>query len=171
MVTVTICSDFGAPQKKSLTVSIVSSSIGHEVMGLDAMIFVFWMLHYKTDFSLSSFILTKKLFSFSLLSAISVVSCEYLRFLIFLPAILIPDCASSSLVFCMMYSAYKLNKQGDNIQPWYTPFTIWNKSVVSSPVLNVASWLKWKRRVKNLSYNATFRKRRSWHPVPSLHVQ
>ena len=34
----------------------------------------------------------------------------------------------------------KLNKQGDNIQPWYTPFPIWNQSVVSCPVLNVASW-------------------------------
>ena len=33
--------------------------------------------------------------------------------------ILIPACASSSSspVFLMMYSAYKLNKQGDNIQP------------------------------------------------------
>ena len=31
----------------------------------------------------------------------------------FLPAMLIPGCDSSSLVFCMMYSAYKLNKQGD----------------------------------------------------------
>ena len=40
----------------------------------------------------------------------------YLRLLIFLPAILIPACASSSLEFSMMYSAYKLNKQGDNIQ-------------------------------------------------------
>ena len=28
-----------------------------------------------------------------------------------------------------MYSAYKLNKQGDNIQPWCT-FPIWNQSVV-----------------------------------------
>ena len=27
-----------------------------------------------------------------------------------------------------MYSAYKLNKQGDNIQPWQTPFLIWNQS-------------------------------------------
>ena len=27
----------------------------------------------------------------------------------------------------MMYSAYKLNKQGDNIQPWRTPFPIWNQ--------------------------------------------
>ena len=38
----------------------------------------------------------------------------------FLPAILIPTCASSSLAFCMIYSAYKLNKQGDNIQPIYS---------------------------------------------------
>ena len=29
-----------------------------------------------------------------------------------------------------MYSAYKLNKQGDNIQPGRTPFPIWNQSVV-----------------------------------------
>ena len=50
--------------------------------------------------------------------------------LVFLPAILIPACASSSPAFCMMYSAYKLNKQGDNIQPWHTPFLIWNQSVV-----------------------------------------
>ena len=39
----------------------------------------------------------------------------------------------------MMYSAYKLNKQGDNIQPWRT-FPIWNQSVVPCPVLTVASW-------------------------------
>ena len=64
----------------------------------------------------------------------------YLRLLIFLPAILIPACVSSSPVFLMMYSAYKLNKQGDNIQPWRTPFPIWNPSVVPCPVLTVASW-------------------------------
>ena len=40
----------------------------------------------------------------------------------------------------MMYSAYKLNKQGDNIQPWRTPFPIWNQSVFPCPVLTVASW-------------------------------
>ena len=39
-----------------------------------------------------------------------------------------------------MSSAYKLNKQGDNIQPWCTPLPIWNKSVVPCPVLTVASW-------------------------------
>jgi len=36
---------------------------------------------------------------------------------LFLPEILIPACVSSSPAFLMMYSAYKLNQQGDNIQP------------------------------------------------------
>ena len=49
-----------------------------------------------------------------------VVLSAYLRLLIFLPAILIPACALSSLVFLMIDSAYKLNKQGENIQPWCT---------------------------------------------------
>ena len=44
----------------------------------------------------------------------------------------------------MMYSAYKLNKQGDNIQPWHTPFPIWNQSVVPCPVLTVAFWPAYK---------------------------
>ena len=39
-----------------------------------------------------------------------------------------------------MYSAYKLNKQSDNIQPWRTPFPIWNQPVVPCPGLTVASW-------------------------------
>ena len=90
-------------------------------MGPDTMIFVFWMLSVKPKFSLSYFIFIKRLFS-SLLSAIRVVSSAYLRLLIFLPAILIPACASSSPAFLIMYSANKLNKQGDNIQPWHTPF-------------------------------------------------
>ena len=38
-----------------------------------------------------------------------------------------------------MYSAYKLNKQGDKKQPWCIPFPIWNQSVVPCPVLTVAS--------------------------------
>ena len=68
------------------------------------------------------------------------ISSAYLRLLIFLLAILIPACASSSPAFLMVYSAYKLNKQGDNIQPWCTPFPIWNQCVVPCPVLTVASW-------------------------------
>ena len=65
-------------------------------MGPDAMILVFWILSFKPTFSLSSFTFIKKLFSFSLFSAICVGSSAYLRLLIFLPAILIPACASSS---------------------------------------------------------------------------
>ena len=41
------------PRIKSATVSTVSHSICHEVMGLDAMILVFWMLSFKPTFSLS----------------------------------------------------------------------------------------------------------------------
>ena len=124
---------------KSVTVPIVFPFICHGVMGPDAMILVFWMLSFMSTFSLSSFIFNKRLFSSSL-SAIRVASSAYVRLLIFLPAILIPACASPSPAFLMMYSAYKLNKQGDNIQPWCTPFPIWNQSVVPCPVLTVASW-------------------------------
>ena len=128
------------PRKiKSVTVCTASPSIYHEVMGLDAMILVFWMLSFKPTFSLYSFPFIKRLFSSSLLSAITVVSA-YLSLLIFLLAILISTCASSSLAFLMMCSAYKSNEQGDNIQPWRTTFQIWNQFVVPCPVLIVASW-------------------------------
>ena len=109
-------------------------------MELDAMILVFWILSFKQAFSLSSFTLIKGLFSSSSLSAIRVVSSASLRLLIFLMAILIPAWASSSPEHLMMYSACKLNKQGDNIQPWCTAFSIRNQSVVPCPVLTVASW-------------------------------
>ena len=112
------------PKIKSATVSIVSPSICHEVMGPDAMMFIIWMLSFKPAFSFSSLTFTKRLFSSSTLSAIRVVSSAYLRLLIFLLAILNPTCASSSLAFHMMYSAYNLNNQGDNLQPWCTPFPI-----------------------------------------------
>ena len=127
------------PKIKSVTVSIVSPSICHEVMGPDAMIFVFWMLSFKPTFSLS-FSFIKRLFTSSLLSAIRMVASAYLRLLIFLLAVLIPACASSSLAFYMMCSAYKLNKQGDNIQPWHTPFPIWNQVIIPCLVLTVGSW-------------------------------
>ena len=104
------------PKKvKSVTLSIFSPSICHKVMGLDAMIFNFWKLYFKPAFSLSSFTFIKRFFSFSSLSAIRVVSSAYLKLLIFLLAILTPAYASSSLAFCMMYSACKLNKQNYNI--------------------------------------------------------
>ena len=128
---------------KSDNVSTFSPSICHEVMGPDARILVFWVLSFKSAFSLYSFTFIKRLFSSSSLSAIRVVSSAYLRLLIFLLAILIPACASSSLEFRMMYSAYRLNKQGDNIQPCHTPFPIWNQSIGSCQVLTLALWPKY----------------------------
>ena len=127
------------PQIKSVTISIVSPFVYHEVMGLDAMILVFWVLNFKPAFSLSSFTF-KRLFSYSLLSDIRVVSSAYLRLLIFLLEILIPACASSSPAFDMIYSACKLNKQDSNMQPWGTPFPIWYQSTVPLLVLIFASW-------------------------------
>ena len=90
-------------------------------------------------FSLSSFTLIKKLFSFSSISSIRVVSSEYLSLLILCLPILIPACVSSSPSVSMMYSAYKLNKQGDNTQLCWTHFPILNHSIVPCPVQTVAS--------------------------------
>ena len=60
-----------------------SPSICHEVMGLTAMILVFWMLNFKPAFLLSSLTFIKKLCNSSLLSAIRVVPSAYLRFYYF----------------------------------------------------------------------------------------
>ena len=139
MAAISICSDFGAQEKKIVTVSIDSPPICHDVMGPDVMILVFWMLSFKPTFSASSFTFIERLFSSSFLSAIRVVSSAYLRLLLFLPTILIPACASSSPACHLIYSTYKLNKLGDNMQPWRTPFPISNQSV-PCPVLTVASW-------------------------------
>ena len=128
------------PKKiKSITASMFSPSICHEVTEPDAMILVFWMLSFKPAFPLFSFTLIKRLFSSLLISAFRMVSSAYLRLLTFLLTILIPTCDSSSLALCTMYSAYKLNKRGDNIQPWCTPFPILNQSVVPCKVLTAAS--------------------------------
>ena len=66
-------------EPKNMKSDTVSPSMCLEVMGPDAMIFVFWMLTFKPTFSFSSFTFIKRLFSFSLLSAIRVVSSAYLR--------------------------------------------------------------------------------------------
>ena len=126
--------------KKIKSVSSFSPSICHEVMGPYAMILVFWMLSFKPAFSLSSFTFIKRLFSSSSLSATRVVSPAYLTLLILLLAVLIPSCCSSSPAFHTVYSACKLNNQGDNIQSWHTPFPFWNQSIVPCPVLTIASW-------------------------------
>ena len=64
MAAVTICSDFGAQENK-VCHCFYCFPICHEMMELDAMILVFWMLSFKPDFSLSSFTFIKRLFTFS----------------------------------------------------------------------------------------------------------
>ena len=76
MVAVTICSDLGAQIDKVSHCFHCFPSICYEVMELDAMILVFWMLSFKPTFSLSSFTFIKRLFSSSSLSAIRVVSSQ-----------------------------------------------------------------------------------------------
>ena len=105
------------PKKwKYVTASTFSPSVCYEVMGLDAMILDFSVLHLSQLLTLL-FHPHQGFFSSSSFPAIRVVPSAYLRLLIFLLAILFPACDSSSLAFHMMYSACKLKKQGDNLQP------------------------------------------------------
>ena len=63
MAAVTVHGDFGAQEDKTYHCFHFYPSICHEVMGLDAMIFVFGMLSIKPAFSLSSLTLIMRLFS------------------------------------------------------------------------------------------------------------
>ena len=98
----------------------------------------FLILTFKPAFSLTSSILIKRLSSSSLLSAIRMISSVYLM-LLFLLGILIPACEESNPTFLIMQSAYKLNKQGDDIHPRHSLFLILNQSFVLCKVLIVSS--------------------------------
>ena len=111
-------------KRKSVTVSTLSLSIHHEVMRPDVMILDFLMLSFKSVFSLTSFTSSRgSLAPLHFLPLewyyLHIWGCWYF----FLLGILFLACDSSSLAFYMIYSAYKLNEKGDNIQPC-TPFTI-----------------------------------------------
>ena len=124
MAAITVCSDFGAPQNKvshcihcfPICLPWSDGTGCHDLSFLNV---------FKLAFSLSSFIFIKRLFSSSSLSAIRVVSSVYLRLLIFLLQSWFQLMLHPPPGFFMMYSAYKLNKQDDNIQPSCTPFPIW----------------------------------------------
>ena len=142
-------------------------------MAPDAIISAFWMISYKPDFSLSSFIFIKRLFSSSSLSAIRVVSSAYMRSLS--PGNLDASLCFISLASHIMYSVCELNKQGDNIQPWCTPFPILNQFIVSCLILTVALWPAYrflKRQVRWSGIPISFRIfhsllwRRKWQPTP-----
>ena len=126
---------FEPPKIKSLTVSIISPSICHDMMEPDAMISVFWMLSFKPAFSLSFFTLIKRFFSSSSHSAFRMISSAHLRFFIFSWQSWFQLVSHPAWHFTWYTLHYKLNKQGDNIQPWCTPFLILNQSVVPHLVL------------------------------------
>ena len=96
----------------------------------------FWMLSFKPAFWLSSFTFIKMFFSSSSLSAISHLHIwGYWNFSLqsWFQCVLHP--------VCMMYSAYQLKKQSNNIQLWGIPFPIWKQSIVPCLVLIISSWL------------------------------
>jgi len=133
MAMVTICSDFGAQENKSLCFHCFPIYLlwSDRTRCHD---FSFLNVEFKPGFSLSLFTFIKRQSS-SLPISIRVVSSAYVRSLIFLQEILILDCASSSPAFLMRYAACKLNKQGGNMHPWGTTFPIWNQSIVPCLIL------------------------------------
>ena len=159
MASVTICSDFGAPKNKVWHCFYCLPICLPWNEGPDAMILVFWMLSLKPTFSLPSCTFIKRIFSSSSLSAIGwchlhIWGYWYFFWQSWFQLVLLP---AQHLSWC---SAYKLNKQGDNIQPWRTPFPIWNQSVVPCPVLTVASWLAYrflKRQIRWSGIPISFR--------------
>ena len=120
MAAVTVCSNFGAQGNKichwfKCLPFYLPLSDGTKCHDLSCLFFFFFlMLNFKPALSLSSFTFINRLFSFSSLSAIKVVSSAYLR-LIFLLESLIPACDSSRLAYHMIYSVYKLNKLNKTI--------------------------------------------------------
>ena len=110
-------------------------------MGLDDMILVFWMLNFKPAFSLSSFTFSKMFFSSSSLWHQRGIIC------VSEGVDISPSNLESNLFFIQssishparMYSPYKLNKQGGNIQPSCTRFPILNQFKIPCKVLTVAS--------------------------------
>ena len=133
MAAVTVCSDFGAQENKVCLcfhcfLIYLPWSDGTRCHDLR-----FLNVEFKPVFSLSSFTFIKRLFSSSLLSAISVVSSAYLRLLIFLPAILIPACVhpAQHFAWCTLHISLKSWVTIYSID--VTPFPFWNQSVVPCP--------------------------------------
>ena len=169
MAAVTICSDFGAQENEvshcfhcfPIYLPWSNGTRCHDLCFLNIM----------STFSLSSFHLHQEVFLFLFTFCHKGGVIRVSEMLIFLSAILIPAFASSSPAFLRMYSAYKLNKQGDNIQPWLTPFSIWNQSVVPCPVLTVASSHAYRFLKRQVSWSGTPISLRFFHSLCDPHSQ
>ena len=112
MAAVTVCGDFGAQENKICHCFHFHPFYLPWSDGTGCHHLSFLNTEFQSAVFTCLFTIIKRLFSSFSLSAIRGVSSAYMRLLIFLPAILIPACASSSLAFHMIYSAFKLNKQG-----------------------------------------------------------
>ena len=91
-------------------------------------------VEFKPAFSLSSFTFNERFFSSSSLCHQRGIVCVS-EGVDISPSNLDSSCESSSRAFNMMYSAYKLNKQGGNMHPWGITFPIWNQSIVPCLIL------------------------------------
>ena len=88
------------PKIKSATVSTVSPTICHEVIGPDAMILVFWMVSFKPTFSLSS------------LTSLLVIHFKYSRVYMSVPySLTIHPCFSMHIL--LLLNSDVTNKWGD----------------------------------------------------------
>ena len=96
------------------------------------------MLSFKPAFSLSSFTFIKRLFSSCLLSARRVVLSAYLRLLVFLLAILIPDCVSSNPEFLLIHCFYFIT------QKWHHPYDRkWRRTKEPLDESERGEWKSW----------------------------
>ena len=136
MAAVTICNDFGAQENchcfHCFTIYLPWSD------GIGCHDFSFWMLSFKPAFSLLSPSSKGFLVPLHFLPLgwyhLHIWGYWYFSWQSWFQLVLHPVQRFS------WNSAQKLNKQGDSIQPWRTPFPIWNQSIVLCPVLTVASW-------------------------------
>ena len=103
---------------KSVTVSIISPSICHDVMGSDAMILVFWMLSCKSTCSLCFFSFIKRLLSSSSLSAIKVAGWQYTALNYSFPG-LEPICSSMSGTKCCLFICIQISQEAGKVI-WYS---------------------------------------------------
>ena len=132
---VTLCSNFGAQENKICHCFLFFPNYLPWSDGPDAMILFFWTLSFKPAFhsplSPSS---RGSLVPLCCLSLewyhLHIWGCWYFSWKSWFQLVIQP-------AMCMRYSACKLNKWADNIQPWHIPFTILNQSVVPCPVLTV----------------------------------
>ena len=128
MAAITICSDFGAPQNKVWHCFLIYLPWSDGTSFLN--------VEFQANFSLSSLTFIKRLFSSSLLSAIRVVSSASLRLLIFLLAIFIPACASSSPVFQYIFLTEMFVLSYVNVSCIYRTLCL----QVSSPNVSEPAW-------------------------------